>query len=293
MSLSLPTLEEFLGAQQKAVLVEILRAAGSTPREMGAFMLVSAKNMTGTIGGGQVEYMALDKARQMLRGNDDEEHRLDIALGPLIGQCCGGHVTLGLRRVNAVVAQKLRQRMALQVAQYPYIYIMGAGHVGRSLARALAPLPFKTIVVDTRKDTLSGLPENIEMRHCVLPEAEVRSAPAGSAFVILTHDHALDFLIASEALARADLSYVGMIGSKSKRAIFASWLRDEGHGAQYIEPLICPIGGDKVKDKRPEVIAALVVAQILVHTQQKQSEMAIKTNKAVGANNGGEKTGVK
>jgi len=293
MSLSLPALEEFLGTGQKVVLVEISHTKGSTPREMGAFMLVSAKNMTGTIGGGQVEYIAIDKARQMLRGND-KERQLDIPLGPLIGQCCGGHVTLELRLVNKAIAEKLRRIVADQVARYRHVYIMGAGHVGGALAYALAPLPFKTIVVDTRQETLAGLPENIETRHCVLPEAEVRAAPKGSAFVILTHDHALDFLIAREALLRDDAIYVGMIGSKSKRAVFASWLKKEGSAApQDIKRLICPIGGDKVKDKRPEVIAALVVAQILVHTQQKQSEMVSAQVKVGGVKCGGRKIGVK
>ena len=227
MSLSLSALEEFLGTEQKAVLVEILHTAGSSPREKGAFMLVAAKNMLGTIGGGQLEYIALDSARQMLRGNGKEyqlqERQLEVALGPEIGQCCGGRVTLELRLVNKAMAKELHQRVEREVAQYRHVYIIGAGHVGRALARALAPLPFKTILVDTRQQVLAGLPENVETRLSVLPEAEVRSAPKGSAFVILTHDHALDFLIAREALARDDFCYTGMIGSRSKRAVFAAW----------------------------------------------------------------------
>jgi len=270
MSLSLPELEEFLATHRQVVLVEILRALGSTPRDKGAFMLISGKDMAGTIGGGQLEYIALDNARRMLR-DDDKERQLDIALGPLIGQCCGGHVTLGLRRVNKAIAEKLRRIVADQVAQYRHVYIMGAGHVGRALAQALALLPVKTIVVDTRKDALNGLPQTVETRLSALPEGEVRAAPQGSAFVVLTHDHALDFLIAREALLRCDACYVGMIGSRSKRATFASWLEDEGQAPEDIKRLICPIGGDKVNDKRPEIIAALVVAEILLHTQRQQS----------------------
>jgi len=292
MSLSLSALEGFLGTGQKAVLVEISRAKGSTPREKGAFMLVGAKDILGTIGGGQLEYSAVDAARLMLK-NNRREQSLQVVLGPETGQCCGGRVSLTLNRLDDKQRQRLRRLVANEVAQYPHIYIMGAGHVGRALGRALALLPVKTIIIDTRKQALAGLPENIETRFCALPEAEVRLAPPGSAFVIVTHDHALDFMIAREALAGADFSYVGMIGSKSKRAAFASWLRDEGHAPEDIKRLICPIGGDKVKDKRPEIIAALVAGEILVHTQKQQDDTPIKAKTTGGAENGGEKTGAK
>ncbi len=270
MSLSLPALERFLQAHRQVVLVEISRALGSTPREKGALMLVAANDMAGTIGGGQVEYIALDTARRMLR-LEDKERQLEVALGPEIGQCCGGRVTLSLRRVDAARADQLRRLVAPEAALYRQVSIMGAGHVGRALARALAPLPLKTIVVDTRHEALAGLAKkNVETLHAVLPEAEVRVAPRGSAFVVLTHDHALDFLIAREALLRDDAFYVGMIGSKSKRAAFAAWMRSQEIAPERMEALICPIGGRQVKDKRPAIIAALVVAELLVHTTNQQ-----------------------
>ena len=90
------------------------------------------------------------------------------------------------------------------------------------------------------------------------------AAPAGSAFVVLTHDHALDFLIVAEALRRTDAAYVGMIGSATKKATFKSWyLKTAGGGEDAFARLVCPIGGDAVRDKRPEVIAALAAAEIL------------------------------
>jgi len=271
MSLSLAELERFLQAHRQVVLVEISRAVGSTPREKGAFMLVGAKDMAGTIGGGQVEYIAVDAARRMLR-NNDKERQLEVALGPEIGQCCGGHVTLSLNRVDRARAEQLAEMVAEEMALYRHVYIMGAGHVGRALARALAPLPLKTVVVDTRHEALAGLAKNVETRHAVLPEAEVRAAPRGSSFIVLTHDHALDFLITREALMRDDAFYVGMIGSKSKRAAFAAWMRSQGVAPERMEALICPIGGRRIKDKRPAIIAALVVAQILVHTERKRTD---------------------
>src|SRR5690606_13083474 len=108
------------------------------------------------------------------------------------------------------------------------------------------------------------LPDGVTPVLVAMPEAMVRDAPAGSAFVVLTHDHALDFLIVSEALKRGDAAYVGMIGSRTKRATFRSWyLREAGGSATDCDRLICPIGGADVKDKRPAIIAALAASEVL------------------------------
>jgi len=97
-----------------------------------------------------------------------------------------------------------------------------------------------------------------------MPEAEVRKAPAGTAFAILTHDHALDFLIVAEALKRDDTAYVGMIGSRTKKATFKSWFLKSAEGSETeFDRLVSPIGGNAVKDKRPPVIAALAAAEIM------------------------------
>src|SRR5690606_8702533 len=114
---------------------------------------------------------------------------------------------------------------------------------GHALARALALLPLQLHVVDTRPSELGGLPESVEALASPMPEAVVRTAPPGSAFVILTHDHALDFMIAAEALKRADSPYVGLVGSASKRAKFASWYRSEGGDPAALGRLVLPIGG--------------------------------------------------
>ncbi len=263
MSFSMTALESFL--KLDTVLVEIIGAAGSTPRDCGAWMLVAKADVKGTIGGGQLEFIAIDTARQMLRGGD-KTRTLDVPLGPEIGQCCGGRVELKLARVDMELAAVLRARFSREVGAHAHVYVMGAGHVGRALVRALALLPLKTVIVDNRAQTLDGLPKNIETRLRAIPEAEVRLAPAGSAFVVLTHDHALDFLIAREALEREDACYVGMIGSRTKRAAFASWLKVETGSKALAEHLTCPIGGHNLSDKRPEIIAALVVHEILVQS---------------------------
>jgi xanthine dehydrogenase accessory factor len=119
------------------------------------------------------------------------------------------------------------------------------------------------VLVDTREDELmaSTVPR-VETCLTAMPEAVVRDAPPGSSFVVLTHDHALDFLIAAEALRRTDAAYVGMIGSKTKRATFRNWLTREIGRPELFDSLVCPIGGTAVKDKRPAVIAALAAAEI-------------------------------
>lgn len=227
------------------IRVRITRARGSTPREEGAEMMVGPEAVTGTIGGGQLEYLAIDRARQMLARGEDRAV-MDVPLGPEIGQCCGGRVELTLDRHSASPA-----------APRPSVLIFGAGHVGRALARAMLPLPVQLRLIDQRPAELALADVPGELTP--LPEAEVCRAPPGSAYVILTHDHALDFLIAAEALARGDAAYVGMIGSATKRATFSRFAKSRGLDPA---PLTCPIGGT-VRDKRPEVIAAFTAAEIM------------------------------
>ena len=254
---------DFLKAEPDCILVTVTGTAGSTPRDEDAWMLVGRNRLFGTIGGGQLEYMAIDQARRGLRAGHGTE-TLDIPLGPEIGQCCGGRVGLCLSRVGKEVAMQLIMRSDAEIAERPHVYIFGAGHVGRVLAAALSLAPLRVVLVDTREEELSACPvAGIETCLTPMPEAIVRDAPAGSAFVILTHDHALDFLIATEALLRQDASYVGMIGSKTKRATFKSWLSREVGKPELFSSLVCPIGGDAVKDKRPAVIATLAAAEIL------------------------------
>lgn len=160
---------------------------------------------------------------------------------------------------DAVLAHAEREHAALT-----HVYLFGGGHVGRALAAALALLPVHATVVETRADELQGLADGVEARLTAMPEEVVRAAPAGSAFIVLTHDHALDFLIVAEALKRADAAYVGMIGSKTKRATFKSWFLKNADGSEAaMARLVSPIGGDAVKDKRPAVIAALAAAEVM------------------------------
>jgi xanthine dehydrogenase accessory factor len=296
MNSKVQSLRAFLGQTGRVALVEVAATKGSTPRETGAFMLVSASAIFGTIGGGQLEYMAIDKARQMLNGRmasrsapgetrievDEVCATLDVPLGPEIGQCCGGRVEVLIRPVDETLETEIVRNAEAEEAHLPHVYLFGGGHVGQALAASLALLPIHAVVVETRADALEGMPDTVETRLTPMPEAVVREAPAGSAFAILTHDHALDFLIVAEALKRHDTVYVGMIGSKTKKATFRSWFLKSADGSEaQFNRLVSPIGGSAVKDKRPPVIAALAAAEIMTALVANVAEAPNASQKAM------------
>ncbi len=260
----------FLAAHDAVAEARLVRVRGSSPRDAGAAIYVAPDAIFGTIGGGQLEFMVIDEARAMLDRGEDA-HAMDVPLGPAIGQCCGGRVEIALKRLS----EKDKRRAALDAEEraraFPEVYVFGAGHVGRALARCLSLLPVKTVVVDPRKDELALCDAPVERRLTPIPEAEVRSAPPGSAFVVLTHDHSLDFLVTAEALDRGDAVYVGLIGSETKKAGFKSWRRGENPKAT-VDGLVCPIGAGGGVDKRPEVIAAHVAAEVMAALPSPQAE---------------------
>ena len=286
MILSPTQLETFLTAHPAAIVAELTTVRGSSPRAAGTFMLISPEAIIGTIGGGALEYMVIDRSRQVLASGEHADD-LDIPLGPEIGQCCGGRVDVALRRVTPEMARMLSARLAAELDARPDVFLFGAGHVGHALAQALSPLPLKVHVVDTRPDELGGLPDNVAAHAVAMPEAVVRAAPRGSAYVVLTHDHALDFLICAEALQRDDAPYVGMVGSKTKKARFRSWYLGEGYPSDRLEKLVLPIGGaafpNGLEDKRPEVIAALAAAELLVHIGRREVSAARPVSTQSGA----------
>ncbi|EAS49411.1 putative xanthine dehydrogenase chaperone [Aurantimonas manganoxydans SI85-9A1] len=270
-----------LAASDPAVLVTVTQVRGSTPREAGAAMLVTADGMAGTIGGGRLEFEAIERARMMLEAGEDTA-QMDVPLGPEIGQCCGGRVRLDLARADDATLQALTRDGEARRAAQPTVLIFGAGHTGRALATALALLPFSVRLVDSRPETLHGLPDTVTTVAAALPEAEVDAAPPGAAYVVMTHEHSLDFLIAGAALARGDAAYVGMIGSATKRERLRRDLEAAGRGDD-IDRLTLPIGGAAVRDKRPEVIAALTAAELATCLLSSQQEIVIDRFAAASA----------
>lgn len=269
-------LQAFFSANSGVIACTLTSVRGSSPRAEGTLMLVAREAIFGTIGGGALEYMVIDHARRLIaEGRADEA--MDVPLGPEIGQCCGGRVKVGLRYADAPVRRAVTEMVAAEEAATPNVYVFGAGHVGRVLAQILALLPVRLEVIDTRQDELDRLALAIPRRRVAMPEAVVRAAPNGSAFVIMTHDHALDFLIAQEALARSDSPYVGMVGSKTKRAKFASWYLEQGGTTATLDRLVLPIGAQGLGDKRPSVIAALAAAEIMVQIGQREASEGRKS----------------
>lgn len=244
------------------ILARIASARGSTPREAGATMAVSATASAGTIGGGQLEFHCIDIARAML-ASGEQQRRIDIPLGPQMGQCCGGRVVVALHRADVVDVVMQRTIAQVEAKYRPAILIFGAGHTGRALALALAPLPFATSLIDDRDGVSDGVPAAITCIRMADPVAAIETAPAEAAFVVLTHSHALDYRLAEAALTRRDAAYVGMIGSATKRARFEAGFLRSGGRSEALARLTCPIGGADVDDKRPEVIAALTTAELV------------------------------
>jgi len=166
------------------------------------------------------------------------------------------------------------ERAARREETLPHVYVMGAGHVGRALANQFQHLPVRCILVDTRPEEVELCTANVEARVSAIPEADIWSAPAGSAFIVLTHDHGLDFLLTSAALERQDAAYVGMIGSATKRVKLRNWAHKNCDG-QSIEHLKCPIGASGSRDKRPSVIAAFVVAEVMAELTSETAATAL------------------
>ena len=255
-------LERFLEDNSSVARVRITEAQGSTPRESGTWMLVSVSGIFGTIGGGQLELMAIGEARSLLTGAADRTD-LNVPLGPEIGQCCGGRARVEIERLDPAGIDQTRAIVEADDDALPHVYVFGAGHVGKALGEALSLLPVRPYLVETRQEELDNATADVEKVLAAMPESIVRKAPPRSAFIIMTHDHALDFIIVREALARTDAAYVGMIGSKTKRATYVSWHRKEGGKREDCERLICPIGASGLGDKRPAVIAALVASEVI------------------------------
>ncbi len=235
-------------AAEPSVLVTVLTALGSTPRDAGCKMVVTRDALFDTIGGGNLEFACIDAARDMLDGGGGPVTR-DFPLGPALGQCCGGHVTVLFEQM----------RPARQ-----HVVLFGAGHVGRALVRLLGELAVRVTWIDSRPDAFpADCPSNVSTVVAADPAARVAHLPAGALLLVMTHDHQIDFSIVAAALARDDFAAVGLIGSATKRARFVRRLGMVGLDAAAIGRLICPIGVPGIEGKVPAEIAIAVAAQIL------------------------------
>jgi xanthine dehydrogenase accessory factor len=251
-------------ASEDAVLVSVDQAAGSVPRERGAWMAVFAGGVTGTIGGGHLELQAIEEARRRLAGGTGEAV-LRYALGPSLGQCCGGVVHLRYERFTAADARSLAQRLQPHAAP---LALFGGGHVGKALVNVLGTLPFAVTWVDSRDEIFpEQVPDNVACEHSDPVQAAVADLAPGSRVLIMSFSHAEDLDIVAACLRRlrerGDLPYVGLIGSKTKWATFRHRLEERGFHKQELAQVTCPIGIPGITGKQPEVIAVAVAAQLL------------------------------
>lgn len=338
----LEELQQLMERDERCVLVTVAGARGSTPREIGAKMIVTATETIGTIGGGQLEYQCVKAACKWLQQDAGVSTRSRVqrfTLGANCGQCCGGVAEIlfeemapsrsawvarlaelhaadtaavmvtarqsraaasklivtardrfafadGLEPTDAVLAAA---REALQIGsaakqsllavarnvELPvliepvlktdfHIMLFGAGHVGTACAGVFSMLDVRVDLIDSRPGFAdAGHPGNIRAVECADPALAVDTAPPGSYYLVMTHDHALDFEICARVLRRHDAAYCGLIGSRSKRRRFEKRFRALGLSESEISGLTCPIGIDAISGKKPAEIAIAVAAQLL------------------------------
>ncbi|MGB4559463.1 MAG: xanthine dehydrogenase accessory protein XdhC [Burkholderiaceae bacterium] len=251
-------------AGESAVLVSVVATRGSVPREVGAWMAVFDQDTLGTIGGGHLELQSIQKARSYLRETVIQDTHL-YKLGPSLGQCCGGEVQLHYEIVTANELATLEQRLQVETTA---VALFGSGHVGKALVRVLGSLPVKVNWIDSRDEIFPDhLPINVRCEHSDPVEAAVDSLEPNSRILIMSFSHAEDLNVVSSCLlrqrTRADLPFIGLIGSQTKWATFRSRLIERGFSAQEISHVTCPIGVPGISGKQPEVIAVAVAAQIM------------------------------
>lgn len=308
--LDLKALGAAVAAHGTVVRVVVAAHEGSSPREAGAEMLVWDQGQSGTIGGGTLEYEAVARARALL-ARKGAPVLVRIPLGPALGQCCGGAVTLVSHMLDAeaLAAMAGKTAVATGPGDMPLsvrrllsdargkghvssarlvedwlvepvavarrqLWIWGAGHVGRAMVSVLSPLPeFDITWVDTARDRFPDeIPEDVTAVWSATPEALAPHAPAEAEHLIVTYSHALDLELCHRLLTRG-FGWLGLIGSATKWARFRSRLRVLGHQPLAIDRITCPIG-DRSLGKHPQAIAIGVAVQLMKTKQKSETEIA-------------------
>ncbi|MGC8116758.1 xanthine dehydrogenase accessory protein XdhC [Metapseudomonas otitidis] len=256
---------------EPSVLVTIIEERGSTPRNAGSKMVVTAERIYETIGGGHLEFKAMAIAREMLASGSRDTRLERFSLGASLGQCCGGATVLLFEPMDQPQAQ---------------IALFGAGHVGRALAPLLASLPCKVRWIDSRE---SEFPEQVPagVEKVVNDEVvdEVDALPSGSYFIVMTHNHQLDLELTAAILKRNDFAYFGLIGSRTKRVKFEHRLRERGFASETVQRMRCPMGLAEVKGKLPVEIAISIAGEIIATYNatfgQKDNGLGVKKGETV------------
>jgi len=245
----LAVLADLAARQEPHVLITVTEAKGSTPREAGTKMVVTATEQFCTIGGGNLEFQAIDEARKLLAATATVPEMKDYPLGPKLAQCCGGAVTVLLEPF---------------IPHTKKLWLFGAGHVGREVVKVLSGLPVPIIWVDERENEFPAhMPAECRKIVTAAPVSVLEEISGDDYILVMTHNHDLDYEIVRHAMKIGGFAYLGLIGSATKRARFDKRLQVEGIAAADLEKLTCPIGIGGVKGKHPREIAIAVAAELL------------------------------
>ncbi|MFP4845085.1 xanthine dehydrogenase accessory protein XdhC [Winogradskyella sp. PE311] len=248
-------LSEFKSKRQPVALVTVTKCSGSAPCVVSSRMIVTEdKTSYGTIGGGKLEYNAIDEAINALKENKIIES--SYTLGPDFAQCCGGKVEFIIEPMN----------------QSPELFLFGAGHIGTEIAKLLIDTPFKVTLIDSREHWLAEVNLDESIVKCQVKENDFKTFRDAVNWgkncyvLVLTHNHLIDFDVVAMALEN-ETKYLGLIGSKTKKARFNKMLISEMNIKDGMKNVTCPIGLP-IGGDTPKEIAISVVAQLLqVHYQ--------------------------
>ncbi len=242
----LQKLSELTSRDEPCVLVTVMDAKGSTPREAGTKMIVTVNGQSGTIGGGNLEFQAAAEARKLLAQSSTSNTAGHYPLGPKLAQCCGGAVTVFLEPF---------------IQRRKTVWLFGAGHVGREVVKVLDGIDARIKWIDSRAAEFPALiPANTEKIITDAPQDLVAQASDGDFIIVMTHAHETDYLIAKAALQKTGIAYTGVIGSDTKNVKFRKRLQADDVAA---EKMTCPIGIDGIEGKHPREIAISVAAELL------------------------------
>lgn len=259
------------------VIATVLGGAGSIPRDQGSKMVITANGQFDTLGGGHLEFKVTEQARELIAKNEAGNQVQHFPLGASLGQCCGGSVTV-------LFESFIQQGMHLTV--------FGAGHVAKSLIKILGDLPGRVNWVDNRENIFpdtQNIPSNVTTHLMEYPTDIIKTLPAHSQLLVLTHNHQLDYEIVEAAIKRDDFSFIGCIGSDTKAKRFQMRLQHKGFTQDQIKNMLCPVGELDIPGKLPMQVAVSMAAQLIKHLddgkakplRQGISWKAIKTELAI------------
>jgi len=247
------------------ILAKIINKKGSAPRNKNVFMIISFDKNYGTIGGGELEYRVIKESIKLLRNKEKKEKLIQYPLGPSLGQCCGGYVKIKFKKfdtgINLLKEMNLKEKI---INENENLYIFGAGHVSKALLSKLDGVGFNVFVIDSRESFLKDI--NLDYINKIFarnPEIIIKNAPPKSYYIVLTHSHQIDLLICSSILKINNFSFIGLIGSNTKKIRFNKKLTEIGYDKDLINKIECPIGISDIEGKEPDVIAISIIARLL------------------------------